>query len=235
MLMNKKTLLAAASLLALLVSTLLRLQFASTASAYTVPGYTPYAYPPYPDSISASIVSPNGTYDESVIPVTIDVDVEIVFNTPSYAGQQAYDLSVQLVICRYSLDGANWKNIPFDRVTLSEDRSDAIWQQEISTVDCLYSAVLSGLSVGEHSIIVNAYDAAYGPGDSRVTQGNSQVTVKVKGPLGILVLSPQNKTYDTLSVPLNFITNEPTSWTAYSLDNQANLSVNGNTTLSEPA
>lgn len=231
--MNKKTLLAAASLSALLASTLLRLQFASTASAYTVPGYTPYVYPSYPDSISASVVSPNGTYDESAIPVTIDVNVEIIFNTPSYAGQQAYELSVQLVVCRYSLDGGEWKNIPFDIVTSSEDRSDAIWQQEISRVDCLYSTVLNGLSVGEHFIKVNAYDSAYSPGDSRVTQGNSQVDIKVKGPVGIFVLSPtQNETYDAHDVHLNFRTSEHTTWTAYSLDNQEKTAITGNITLS---
>jgi hypothetical protein len=49
-------------------------------------------------------------------------------------------------------------------------------------------------------------------------------------PLNISVLSPQNTTY-TSSVPLTFITNRPPSWIGYSLDNNPNVTITGNTTL----
>jgi parallel beta-helix repeat protein len=50
-------------------------------------------------------------------------------------------------------------------------------------------------------------------------------------PPTISILSPQNTTYPTSSVPLTFTTNEPTSWIGYSLDDQANVTITGNTTL----
>jgi len=50
-------------------------------------------------------------------------------------------------------------------------------------------------------------------------------------PPAIVVLSPQNTTYTTSSVPLTFTISEPASWMGYSLDGQLNVTVAGNTTL----
>ncbi|UCE44087.1 MAG: TlpA family protein disulfide reductase [Candidatus Bathyarchaeota archaeon] len=50
-------------------------------------------------------------------------------------------------------------------------------------------------------------------------------------PPTISILSPENKTYTTSSVPLTFTVNEPPFWIGYSLDGQANLTIAGNTTL----
>jgi parallel beta-helix repeat protein len=50
-------------------------------------------------------------------------------------------------------------------------------------------------------------------------------------PPAITIISPQNITYTTSSVPLTFTINEPTSWIGYSLDGQANVTISGNTTL----
>ncbi len=47
----------------------------------------------------------------------------------------------------------------------------------------------------------------------------------------ITILSPQNKTYATTSIPLTFTVNETTSWMGYSLDDEANVTISGNTTL----
>jgi hypothetical protein len=44
-------------------------------------------------------------------------------------------------------------------------------------------------------------------------------------------LSVKNATYNTSDIPLNFSVNENVSQTSYCLDNQANVTVNGNTTL----
>jgi hypothetical protein len=49
-------------------------------------------------------------------------------------------------------------------------------------------------------------------------------------PPTIAILSPQNTSY-TGFTPLNFTVDEPVSWTGYSLDNQANVTTLGNTTL----
>lgn len=48
----------------------------------------------------------------------------------------------------------------------------------------------------------------------------------------VTILSPENRIYATKDVPLTFIVDEATSWTGYSLDNGANVTVQGNTTLS---
>jgi len=50
-------------------------------------------------------------------------------------------------------------------------------------------------------------------------------------PPAISIASPENKTYTTTDVPLNFTVTESVSWIAYSLDGQANVTVTGNTTL----
>ncbi|MCJ7430936.1 right-handed parallel beta-helix repeat-containing protein [Candidatus Bathyarchaeota archaeon] len=50
-------------------------------------------------------------------------------------------------------------------------------------------------------------------------------------PPTIVILSPQNKTYYSDSIPLTFIIDEPTSWIGYSLDNQPNITISGNTVV----
>ena len=47
----------------------------------------------------------------------------------------------------------------------------------------------------------------------------------------VFVVSPENKTYTANNVPLNFTVSEQTSWIGYSLDEQANVTIAGNTTL----
>jgi len=50
-------------------------------------------------------------------------------------------------------------------------------------------------------------------------------------PPSIEILSPENETYATDSIPLIFILSEPTSWNGYSLDGHVNTTVSGNSTL----
>jgi hypothetical protein len=49
------------------------------------------------------------------------------------------------------------------------------------------------------------------------------------------LVSPQNQTYNTTSVPLVFTVNKPVSWMGYILDCQDNITVSGNTTVTELA
>ena len=46
-------------------------------------------------------------------------------------------------------------------------------------------------------------------------------------------LSLTNRTYDKPVVPLVFNVNDSTSWMGYSLDNQANMTIDGNATLTD--
>ena len=51
----------------------------------------------------------------------------------------------------------------------------------------------------------------------------------------ISILSPQSTTYTTPDVPLNFTLLKSAKWARYSLDGQANVTITGNTTLTELA
>jgi len=50
-------------------------------------------------------------------------------------------------------------------------------------------------------------------------------------PPSIEILSPENKTYTTSFISLNFTVDEATSWIGYSLDSQMNVTMRGNTTI----
>ncbi len=69
--------------------------------------------------------------------------------------------------------------------------------------------------------------------------------VEIKGLFGVTddfpqisLVSPQNTSYSTsslpYSIPLTFTINEPVNWIGYSLDNQNNITITGNTTISIP-
>jgi len=50
-------------------------------------------------------------------------------------------------------------------------------------------------------------------------------------PPGISIVSPENKTYTTTDVTLDFTVSEATSWIKYSLDGQVNVTITGSKTL----
>jgi PKD repeat protein len=52
-------------------------------------------------------------------------------------------------------------------------------------------------------------------------------------PPPIIMLFPKNVTYMTNSIPLTFTVNEPVSWIGYSLDQQLNMTITGNMTLTD--
>jgi len=52
-------------------------------------------------------------------------------------------------------------------------------------------------------------------------------------PPTISVLSPENKTYSVDDIALTFTVDESVSWIAYNLDGQSNVTITGNTTLSD--
>ena len=85
-----------------------------------------------------------------------------------------------------------------------------------------------GLSGGPHVITVYANDTAGNMGHS----GTVYFTVDVVSP-NIEILSPENKTYTTSPISLSFTVDEATSWIGYSLDGQANVTITGNTLISD--
>jgi parallel beta-helix repeat protein len=66
-------------------------------------------------------------------------------------------------------------------------------------------------------------------------QTTEEITIQEQDitPPTILILQPENKTYSVNSTSLTFTVDKPTSWIGYSLDGQANVTINGNTTLAD--
>lgn len=83
-------------------------------------------------------------------------------------------------------------------------------------------------SSGTYTVTLNVTDSE-GLWDTK--QKQIQVVPPDTTPPTIIIISPENKTYITTSIPLTFTVNEPTSWIGYSLDNQANITITGNITL----
>jgi hypothetical protein len=90
-------------------------------------------------------------------------------------------------------------------------------------------AALPELSEGPHEItvcVIGTVDFFSHIRDKATTYFTIDAT-----PPSISSLSIQNETYTQLSLPLNFSVNESTSWMGYSVDNEANRTLTGNTTL----
>jgi parallel beta-helix repeat protein len=51
--------------------------------------------------------------------------------------------------------------------------------------------------------------------------------------VSVFLICPENEMYATASVPLNFTVYKPTSWIGYSLDGHDNVTITGNTTLTQ--
>jgi len=96
------------------------------------------------------------------------------------------------------------------------------------------NTTLTGLSDGMHTLTVYAKVIVYPPKDIFGNMGSDTIyfTIDTTSPI-ITILSPGNRTYDTTDIPLNFTATETTSWIGYSLDRQANVTITGNTTLTE--
>jgi N-acetylneuraminic acid mutarotase len=88
------------------------------------------------------------------------------------------------------------------------------------------NAALTALSEGNHSVVVYANDT-FGNMGASSTVYFSVDTVRP----AILVLSPENKVYGVNEVQLNFTTDEPVSWLAYTLDGEDNVTTSKNVTL----
>ncbi|HKZ93450.1 MAG TPA: NosD domain-containing protein [Candidatus Bathyarchaeia archaeon] len=88
------------------------------------------------------------------------------------------------------------------------------------------NTTLTSLTDGPHTIAVYANDTAGNFGNSTTINFSVDAT-----PPFIQILSPQNATYNARGVPLTFTISETTAWIGYSLDSTANLSISGNTTI----
>ncbi|MBT0160303.1 hypothetical protein G4O51_09990 [Candidatus Bathyarchaeota archaeon A05DMB-2] len=88
------------------------------------------------------------------------------------------------------------------------------------------NVTLAGLSQGAHTITVYANDSRGNVGKSDAVQFSVDSM-----PPNILILFPENKTYDTTDIKSVFTVDEPVKWIAYSLDGKEKVNVTGNITL----
>jgi hypothetical protein len=96
------------------------------------------------------------------------------------------------------------------------------------------NTTITGLSTGTHWVVVFSYyyiNTGQLLGPWSVSSEPVYFTVISDAP-AISVTTPENKTYNTIDVALNFTVDKPTSWIAYNLDNRENVTISENTTLS---
>jgi hypothetical protein len=159
---------------------------------------------------------PMDGYVESPAGITYSVNkVPLIFRVAVYSYYEKwFNIKTTIVEMFYSLDGKANVTVP---MTDSKDEEG----NEIYTAE----AVLSGLSEGSHKVTVYAKDQ-----NGKVHSYERNFAIDTILPC-ISVLSVENKTYNTLDVPLNFTINEPFSQIKYSLDGQENVTIAGNTTI----
>ena len=89
------------------------------------------------------------------------------------------------------------------------------------------------VSVGNKIFAIGGYYAPASQSWVYLTTNEEYTIPGDYAPPTISILSPENKTYHEKNVPLTFTITETASWIGYSLDEQLNLSISGNTVLSE--
>jgi hypothetical protein len=116
-----------------------------------------------------------------------------------------------------------------NKITLSVTSEHApFWYYDVDGVSFksmiwIENTVSLDLSDGSHTIVATAF-----------ALGSACVTFTIDTtPPNVSVTSPQNKTYESFDVPLNFTLNERVSQISYSLDGQDNVTIAGNTTLTD--
>jgi hypothetical protein len=90
-----------------------------------------------------------------------------------------------------------------------------------------FNITLKWLTEGSHTLAAYAEDTFGNLGASK----NFYFTVDTTAP-NVLILSVENKTYDSANLPLDITVNESASSIAYSLDGKENVSISGNSTIS---
>ena len=178
------------------------------------PGLAPWILdPPFPPEIYVLSPEVDKTYAVSSIVFTFDGQDSPARTEPELVHYQHGFFNFSTV--QYWLDG----------VIIG-------WLADLSQP---FSATLTGLSDGRHNVEVTAsatwdggYDYASGvrlfAQYPYVSSGKIYFSVDTTPP-SMSILSLQNKTYDTVDIPLDFTLSEPVSWVGYSLNGKANITI----------
>jgi hypothetical protein len=124
----------------------------------------------------------------------------------------------------YSLDGKENETVPLKKhyfgSIIQGHPEDNYWDASVE---------LPILSNGSHYLTVFLeviWDTDYFSANRKVD--NQTVYFTVVSPIQLLM---KNQTYNSTEIPLNFYMNDKVSQITYNLDNQANVTISGNTTL----
>jgi hypothetical protein len=174
---------------------------------------------PYVPALNGAVVKlllpENKTYDSNSVPISFTVE------SPYPDG---WEITAVYGVKLY-LDGDSCENA----ITIGASRR--------------YSSTLTGLELGSHCLYVVAYvsyktserysmwvtDPADGSGSSKVVY----FAVTIPKPVIKILSIDQQQTFSVDAVPLDFTVSKPVSWMGYSLDGQDNVTVSGNTTLTD--
>jgi len=211
----RKTFPAAAFISALLLSAVVGTLFSNTANA------DPYSWETIPPPAgmkvpTITLLSPENNTVFPVNNVLLNCLVEVGNSTASYRRV--------FLLAKYKVD---WLQNETMKNPILDDDNDGLVKIYLTLTD---------IPDGNHSIIIDATEVG-----QIVTPGIVQefyihssslvnFTVDTASPT-ISFLSAENKIYYTPNVPLNFTVNETVSQISYVLDDQENVTIDGNTTL----
>jgi len=185
---------------------------------------------PFPLASPIEITSPsNSTYDSGVL--MLDISFKLMLNV------EKTNITVL-----YSLDGKQNTTVAVSAklfpVETTITYANGSTQTGISSLFSHYiinaSVALPELPEGFHSISVYGRYEHVG-GSNYNVHDSSRVCFTINNGKAPVISSPslENKTYSQDKLNLNFTVDESTSWMGYCLDEQANVTLTGNFTLTQ--
>jgi hypothetical protein len=112
---------------------------------------------------------------------------------------------------------------------ISEEPAPNLQTPPYIRVTYLATLLVQNLTNGNHTLTIYHGFQYYGVDTRYSISGFVESKFSIEAP-SVEILPIENRS-DSLDVPITFLTSESPSWIGYSLDNQANVSITGNTTL----
>jgi hypothetical protein len=222
----KKSISMVNTCLAILVTIIVPFQTTVIAENIVSPTTTPF---------STSIPTPYATPSPSPVAIgsfgqlgyfSIDSPTNKAYNTNNITltlSSQTIAASYLHLTMTYSIDGQ--EKIP---INLELEQPHDWWDSFF--VDSNESVALPPLTSGSHNVTVFGNFGNPNASFPYLSQATIYFTIAYPS---ISYLLPENQTYNSYNFPLDFSVNSQYSWLGYSIDNLANVTIAGNTTLTE--
>ncbi len=206
---------AAALIMALLVAAAAITQLVSVVNAGTMP-----------EDLAVYVLSPldKQIINSSDLPLRFSVTKpQSWFEVfPGYSGGILYWAVGYVTHVGYALDGKESENIT------ANDPSGSLTIGPPPPKVFESSFNLTGLSEGIHNLTVNVF----GNYKADTFNYSRSLTFFVDTvPLELTIISPENKVYNIMDIPLTLTSTEPVSWLGYNLDGEDRVTITENTTL----